>query len=236
MTSAAQLRARLLASITSDDLKPGDQLPTEAKLAERFGVARSTVREALKLLEQDGIVHAIQGRGRFLSPLGSVRVERPITVYESISEMLANLGYRVTTLVLGVEEATADERVASALDISAGDPLIRLVRLRLGDDEPMVLSVNSIVRDCLPGPVSFRDWSTSITEALAAHGHPIASSVARISATDLPAEYAERYDLGQFDPWLLIEETGITHDGARVLHALDYHRGSEFTFNVLRRR
>jgi GntR family transcriptional regulator len=124
----------------------------------------------------------------------------------------------------------------SALDIDPGAQLIRLTRLRLGDDEPLVLSVDSILRDCLPGPLGFRDWSGSVTAALEAHGHRIVSSAARLSATALPALYAERYALGRYDPWLLVEETSITSGGLRVMHALDYHRGSEIAFNVLRRR
>lgn len=232
----AQLRDGLRGMIADEQLRPGDQLPTEPALAKRFGVSRSKVREALKLLEQDGLVHAVQGRGRFVSPLGSLRVERPVTIYESISGMLAGRGYAVTTVVLGVEETVADRRIAAALDLAAGDPIIRLTRLRLGDDEPMVFSVNAIVRHALPGPIAHRDWSVPLTGALEAHGHRIVSSAAQVSATNMPAEPAEHYDLARFDPWLLVEESCITQEGSRVLHALDYHRSSEIAFNVLRRR
>lgn len=235
-SSPAQLLAQLRELIVADGLQPGDQLPPEPALSTRFGVSRTKVREALKLLEQDGLVHAVQGRGRFVSPLGSLRVERPVTIYESITELLADRGYEVSTVVLDVREDGADERVADALGLAVGAPIIRLTRLRLADDEPLVLSVNAIVRDRLPGPVAYRDWSGSLTAALEAHGSRIVSSAARITATDLPHEHAERFDLARFDPWLLVEESCITESGQRVMHALDYHRGSEMGFNVLRRR
>jgi hypothetical protein len=51
-----QVRDQILTLIKRDDLGPGDQLPTEAEIAARFGVARTTAREAFKLLEQDGVV------------------------------------------------------------------------------------------------------------------------------------------------------------------------------------
>jgi GntR family transcriptional regulator len=235
-SSATELGERLRALVAEDGLRPGDPLPPETALAQRFGVSRSKVREALKLLEQDGLVHAIQGRGRFVSPVGSLRVERPVTIYESITELLGSRGYEITTLVLDVAEREADEHVAAALDIAVGAPVIRLTRLRLGDDEPMVFSVNTIVRDALPGPVGFRDWATSLSAALEAHGHRIVSSAARLTATNLPAGDTERFGLQGLDPWLLVEESCVTQDGSRVLHALDYHRGSEIGFNVLRRR
>jgi GntR family transcriptional regulator len=230
------LRELLIELIASEGLRPGDRLPAESTLASRLGVSRSKVREALKRLEEEGRVYAVQGLGRFVSPAGSLEVERPITVYESITEMLGGRGRPVATSVLAVEEAVADGVVAAALDVGEDEPIVRLTRLRLSDDEPLVFSVNSILRTALPGPVRFRDWTVSLTQALEAHGHRIVSSAARISATELPDHLAARYDLGQFGPWLLVEETCITADGLRVMHALDYHRGSEIAFNVLRRR
>lgn len=230
-----QLREDILELISDRGLKPGDQLPTEPEFSQHFEVARSTVREALKRLEQEGLVHAIQGHGRFLSAIGSLRVERPITKYESITSMLQNLGYAVTNAVLSVEEAGATEEEALALNISAGDPVIHLIRLRYGNDEPMVYSVNTILREALPGPIAYRDWGGAVTGALEAHGHQITSSAARISATNLPAEVEERYNLGGLGPWLLVSETCLTRTGTRVLLAEDFHRGSEIAFNVLRR-
>lgn len=233
---APRLKEDIIKMISDNDMNPGDQLPTEPELSEQFGVSRSTIREALKLLEQDGLVNAIQGRGRFVSALGSLRIERPVTIYESITEMLQALGYTVTNVVLSVDETLADAHVAQELGIAEGDPVIKLVRLRLGGDEPMVFSINILRRDSLPGPIAFRDWGVSVTKALEGHGHSIVSSVARISASNLPEEYATNHDLAKYDPWLLVEETCVTREGLRVLYALDYHRSSEIAFNVVRRR
>lgn len=235
--SRAQVaRDDILRLIADQHLRLGDRLPTEAMLSEHFGVSRSTTREALKLLEQEGIVTAIQGKGRFLSAVGSLNIERPVTKYESTTDMLMSLGYAVTTIVLSVTEEAADDTVAEALALQPGAPVIRLVRLRCGDDEPMVLSFNFIPREALPGPLAFRDWSVSVTSALEGHGQQVVSSLARISATSLDAEDARRYNLGAIDPWLLVEERGITTEGSRVIFSRDFHRGDRIAFNVLRRR
>lgn len=235
-SSPAWLLEQLRDLITEDHLQAGDRMPAEALLAVRFGVSRTKVREALKLLEQAGLVHAVQGSGRFVSPLASLSVERPMTIYESITEMLTGRGHQVSTLVLDVQETGCDRGVTEQLGVAPGDPVIQLTRLRLADDEPMIFSINTIVRDCLPGPIRHRDWSGSLTVALEAHGSHIVSSAARVTATNLAANLAERYDLTHFDPWLLVEESCVTQSGTRVMHALDYHRGSAMGFNVLRRR
>ncbi len=231
-----QLRDDLLELIKSSDLKPGDKLPTESELSQTFKVARSTIREAFKHLEQAGLVNAVQGHGRFLSAIGSMSVERPITKYESITEMLESLGYVVTHAVLDVNEGVANASEAAALALQPGDPVIHLSRLRYGGDEPMVFSVGTLKRSVLPGPLAHRDWSGSISAALEAHGHRIVSSAARIRAVDLPVDAEKRFNLQGLGPWLLVEETCLTQAGERILYAEDYHRGSEIAFNMLRRR
>ncbi|MFE9356288.1 GntR family transcriptional regulator, partial [Streptomyces olivaceoviridis] len=112
---SAQVRDRLVELFRSRGLVPGDQLPSEAEIAELCGVGRSTAREALKLLEQEGMVVAERGRGRFMSPLGALKVERPITRFESISSMLEALGYQAHTVVLSVAEQTPGDVVREAL-------------------------------------------------------------------------------------------------------------------------
>lgn len=223
-----------LRQLVSAELAPGEQLPSEPELASQHGVSRSSIREALKALEQDGLVYSIRGRGRFVSPLGSVSVERPITRYESTTSMLESLGFVVTTAVLEVSLSRAEGRAAEMLGLAEGAPVIELTRLRSAADRPLVLSRNTVPGDVLPGPVRHRDWSASLTEALAAHGRLPVSSAARITAANLPADVAERYHLAGLDPWLLIEETSFTTEGRRVLYSRDYHRGDLIGFNVLR--
>ncbi len=217
-------------------LKPGDRLNTESELSELFGVSRSTVREALRLLEQEDVVHAIQGQGRFISASVSLRVERPMTKYESITEVLTARGYRVSSAVLDVSIGAADDEEAEALRIEPGAEVIRLLRIRYGDDEPLVVSANTLPRSTLPGPLEYRDWGGSLTAALATHGHHVNASVATISAVELPQEWQQRYKLTGLGPWLLVKEVGMSRRGERVLYAADYHRGSEMSFSVLRQR
>lgn len=231
--ATGSLLARL-SGVVAKELRPGDQLPSELELARRFEVSRSTIREALKGLERDGLVYSVRGRGRFVSPMGSLSVDRPITRYESSTMMMGALGYDVTTIVLEVGEAEASARAAELLELSPGDPVIRLTRLHVAGDVPLVLSENILPRDRLPGPIRHRDWSASLTGALAAHGHQPVSSLARIAAAALPEPTASRYSLAGWDPWLLIEETSLTVSGERVLYSLDYHRGDLIGFNVLR--
>jgi GntR family transcriptional regulator len=235
-TRSAQVRDQLIALFEARQTGPGDRVPSESEIAELCNVGRSTAREALKLLEQDGIVLVERGRGRFLSSLFALHIDRPVTRFESTTSMLEALGFHdAKTLVLSATEDKPDAAEREALGLEEPDSVIRLERLRSSGDEPLVYCVETLPRACIPGPVKHVNWAGSLTDLLAAQGYMMASSAARIQAQDLPEEAQETYNLAGLGPWLLISETVVTTAGRPVLRSRGYHRGSLFAFNVLRR-
>jgi GntR family transcriptional regulator len=233
---SAQVRDQLETAIRDGALLPGAQLPGEHELAERFSIGRSTIREALRLLEQDGVVDVRHGRGRFVSALATLRAERPVTEFESVTEMLDGLGYRVRNHVVRVEESSATEEQARALHLKKDRPVISLERIRLHDDKPLIYSLNVINRAAVPGALEDHDWSGSVLELLASLGSNVVSSAASINAVTLPGSAPAELSEYAHDPWLCIRETCVTDDGRSVLDAIDYHRGDIFAFHFLRQR
>jgi GntR family transcriptional regulator len=232
-----QVRDQILALIKREDLGPGDQLPTEAEIAARFGVARTTAREALKLLEQDGVVDVRHGLGRYVSQLATL--ERPITRLESVSEMMQSRGYTVTNRVVSVTVGPANEQEAAALDQPVGTEVIRLERVRLQQGDPLIYSVDVVPRALFEAPLDQEDWSGSLLDKLESRGARVVSTAAQILATRLPAEArrALSTDLADPDgPWILLVQRNLDEAGRPVIYSRDYHRGDRFTFNVVRRR
>jgi GntR family transcriptional regulator, transcriptional repressor for pyruvate dehydrogenase complex len=80
-------------SILKGQLKPGDQLPAERDLAQRFGVSRTAVREAVKTLREKGLVEAYSGRGTFVTNGNSQAIRQSLDLMIRINkqEGLANL-------------------------------------------------------------------------------------------------------------------------------------------------
>jgi GntR family transcriptional regulator, transcriptional repressor for pyruvate dehydrogenase complex len=62
-----QIVQQIEESVLNGSLKPGDQLPAERELAQRLGVSRTAVREAVKALREKGLVEAYSGRGTFIT-------------------------------------------------------------------------------------------------------------------------------------------------------------------------
>lgn len=234
-TLVAQLRDEIVRLIAEHAMAPGDKLPTEAQLTARFGVSRQAVREAFKLLEQDGLIYVQHGAGRFVSPVAAVQVERPITCFESVTEMARHYGYRPVNKVLSVAEEPAPREVAAALRLDAAEKVIHLERLRLHKDEVILYCVDWVPRRLLPDRLFEIDWTGSLVELLTQRGHRPTMSAAKASAVLLPPDVMDRNDLHDFGPAFLITETCHAADGTPVIYARDYHRGSAFSFSFIRK-
>lgn len=221
-----------------EEMEPGDRLPSENELVARFGVARGTIRESLKLIEQDGLVDVHHGRGRFVSAVADLGVNRPITRFEGVTEMLRALGFEPRTRILLVARAAADDVEARALGVEPGADVVRLARLRTNRRTPLVLSINAFRAELLGElPVEKADFSGSLHAWLSARGAAPVSSAAQIRAVTLPEEH--RATIGEpaaSNAWLLTSERCFDATGGVVLFSRDYHRGDVFSFHVVRRR
>jgi GntR family transcriptional regulator len=230
-----QLRDRMIAAIREDGLRPGDRVPPEVELVKRFQVGRSTVREAVKLLERDGVVRVRHGVGSFVSAVAQLGAERPITQLEGVTEMMGHLGYTVENRVLRVEEREPTDAERAALALPAGALVVDLERLRMHRCAPFVYSLNVFARDLFESPsLDDVDWGESLLGMLEASGCPAVTSVAQIHAVEPPDRLRELAPDFADEPWLLIAETCVDAVGRPILIARDYHRGDAFAFHVVR--
>lgn len=223
-----------LRELIAEELTPGGRLPSEWALVSRFDVGRTTVREALKLLEQEGIIDTHRGRGRYVT--AEPVVHRSVTRLESVSEMMEDLGFHGRTVVLEVIEDAATDDERTALDLPIGEAVVRLRRLRLQEEIPLIYSVDVFARSLVDGPVHALDWSGSLLARLETNGRRITGAMTRMRAVNLPGPVAREIGPRARGPWLLMVQTNVTDAGRPVLYSHDYHRGDSFTFNVLRRR
>jgi GntR family transcriptional regulator len=228
---ANQLTARLRELIASGALGSGAQLPTEPELAERFRVARTTVREALKQLENDGSVVVRRGRGRFVSTVPVMR--RPITRLESVTTLVAGYGYDVENRVLTAEtrEATPEEK--EQLRLREGEPVFSLERLRLHAGEPLIYSLDVLPAEKINATQN-NDWNGSLGEFLSAKRLLPVMSATTVQAALLDPAVAETCGIEPGLPWLLMIQLNLLEDGSPIIYSHDYHRGDKFSFDVRR--
>ncbi len=132
-------------SIASQQLGPHALVPSERELAEQHGVSRMTARQALSLLESEGVVYRNPPRGTFVA---EPRVRFHIG---SFSEEVSRLGKHPDARLLWAEEQTPTPAVRGALHLAAGARVHVFHRLRTVDDVPFALETTYLPADLTPG-------------------------------------------------------------------------------------
>ena len=132
----AQLKDALLREIREGGLEPGDRVPTEAEIRERYRVSRATVRQALADLEAGGVIRKVQGLGSFVA----VPKVRHVPLLTSFTELVSSQGFVPSHRVLAssVEDVPAED--ADELGLAAGTRCRFLRRLFLVDDRAVGLA------------------------------------------------------------------------------------------------
>lgn len=123
-----------------DSMPPGAPIPTERSLATEFTVSRTTVRQALADLTAEGRLHRVQGKGTFAAePKLAQRLQ-----LSSYTEDMREQGREPSSKLLEIEELHSEPELAKLLGIRSGAKVLRMVRLRLADDEPMALETTHL--------------------------------------------------------------------------------------------
>jgi DNA-binding GntR family transcriptional regulator len=138
----AQLVRILTGQIKAGVFRPGDRLPSEAQLCERYGISPMTVRRVINILVDQGVVTAEQGRGTFVNPLklgtASFDLDRLQQLFREGQSRVKLLEARITS---------ATERPARKLAIKVGDRTVFIRRLIFRDEEPMLLHREHVIYD-----------------------------------------------------------------------------------------
>ena len=153
-----RIAQELQADIESGVYADGDPFPSELSLVEHYGVSRVTVRSALALLEEEGLIRRRRGSGTVVHSKVYHKVLRNIVDFHHEAEMIGRTpSSRV--LFLGPRESRIRERLA--FNIPPGEPVMELKRLRLLDGAPVALQTSSHPRELLEGvePADLEDRS-----------------------------------------------------------------------------
>lgn len=223
----AQVRDRLEDLL--EGLGVGDALPAERRLAADLGVARMTLRGVVDELVREGRLTRRQGAGTYVA---EPKIAWPLALV-SFSEDMRRRGYTPASRTLTFERRPAGARIARRLGISPRAEVVRAVRLRLADDEPMALETLHVPAERVPG-LSADDLAGSSFYELLAERYAItlAEGVQTIEPTLLEPEEANLMGLAAFSPALLFTRT--TRDTADVIveDSRSLYRGDRYRLDV----
>ncbi|APU19748.1 transcriptional regulator [Actinoalloteichus sp. GBA129-24] len=224
----AQVAAVLRSEIRDHEMPPGATLPSEATLRDRFGVARSVVRQALAALVTEGLVRREQGRAPVVaSPQEHRRlVQRATGLFEQFSRS----GLALRTRVVHLVPASPPPQVAEYLGTT---DTMRLERLRSVGSEPV-----AYVRTWLPSARVRGLTEELLTDASLHHvlettlGIRPVSGRRQVRAVPADARLAEALALPEGAPLLLLEGGGADQLGRPLEWFATWHRADRVAFEV----
>lgn len=221
---AAVLRVR----IESGLLAPHDALPPERELCVEFSVSRMTARQALVVLEREGLAYRSATRGTFVAePRLAFRLG-------SFSTEVVRAGHQPGALLLWAQSRPAEVGVAAALGLAAGEPLHVLQRLRRSDDEPIALETTYYPAHLTPGLLDGDLTGSLWTELRERYDTVPATTTARMEVVVLDASAARHLATRQAAPGLQLIRHTYTSDGRCVEYAQDLYRADRVAFTMER--
>jgi GntR family transcriptional regulator len=226
---ASGLRRR----VVTGDLSPGDRLPSEPDLARMLGVSRSSLRAAIALLEEDGLVQRLHGSGTYVThrPLMRNDLSRNFGVTSMIEAMGLEAGSQAE--LSATEPAPLD--VAQAFGIKPGEPVSALHRVRTADGRPVVDTTDWCHPEVL-SPEQMRELGEgSVYGALAELGLNVHHGVATITPDVAAGEVAHRLGVPRGALLLTLFQVDSTADGSVVLVSREHHLTDAFEVTVYRR-
>lgn len=209
-------------------LSAGTVLPSERVLAERFGVARMTVRQEVDRVVAEGLAARRPGGGTFVT---EPRPARMLT--SSFSQDMRARGITPGAKVLEHKVGTADETLAAELEEPVGTPVLSLVRLRTADGEPMAIERTTLSLRRYPGLEDIDLEKTSLYDELASRWDVTLGMVsASIVASPPEASDAELLGIEPSTPCLIITSAPRTASGEVIEFGRSIYRSDRYDITV----
>lgn len=230
-----QIERNLRDLIINGKLEPGEMVPSEWELVELYGVSRLTVRRALDELVRQNWLERKHGVGTF--------VRQPVTASISASklsftEQMRSIGRKPSSQLISQRITSATTKIARLLRIEEGEPVIEVTRVRLADDEPILLETSCLSIKCFPSLARY-SWTENeslyqiLSEEYEISVAGLDHTLKPVLLTETEAHYL-RTKAGT--PAILSEIVAFTKNGTPVEYVWSVSNGdkSEFYFHFQR--
>jgi GntR family transcriptional regulator len=227
-TLYARIEETIATEIAQGEYRPGDQLPTEGALLQRFQVSRITVRRAVQNLVNRGLLEIRRGLGTFvLSP----RIEADLTRLTGFVEDMNAAGRKATARVIGQGVVASSARVAERLQLGKGTKVMQIKRVRIADGMPI-----SLDETYLPLPLGKQIVNNDLrlhpifTLLEEEYGVPLVEADYTLEATIASKAVADALQVRAGSPIFQVERTSMTTGNQPVDYEVLSYRGDLVRF------
>jgi len=223
-----QIAENLLDKIAIGELAPGERLPSERDLSKSLKVSRMTVRAALRVLDNQGLLVRRTGDGTYIA---QPKIERQADKLVPFTRKMQKLGGQISSRLILFEERNAEASIARKLEISLSAPVLYFQRLRLLNQEIVLLEACTMPRTPFPDLEKFDLEKRSVYEILEKeygilphHSH---QSLEAVSATEYEAELL---NIEAGAPLMLERRVTFDENNIPFEYGRDLYRGDRFRF------
>jgi GntR family transcriptional regulator len=227
-TLVAEVTSNLRRAIQSGRFSVVGELPTEPELARQLGVSRGTLRQAIAILEHEGLLSRHQGIGTFVLP-HSARLRNTLNSNYGISDLVRSTGKKPGTSYLSVSTGATEDLVCERLGISTGEPVAVVERVRTADDVPVAYTIDFVPVDHLAVrglDVAWLEQAVrdrgSLYSILREVGLTVDGGVADLSAVAADNRVAGALQVKVGTPLVLLSQTDYSARGVAILHSNEY--------------
>lgn len=230
---STQVKENIAVKISEYDYM--SKLPSEPKLASEFGVSRNTVREALKALENEGLIISRHGIGTFVtrySDYGKMRYN--IAALESTTKIITDHGYTPGTKELYFDIRTASEEISKKLGSKIPIEVLYIERVRTANESPIIFVENYIPYEDGMLEDYARNKYDSLFNFLDKYT-PISFSSCLINSVLSNDRLNEKLSLNEQRALLLLEQIHYSVEGKPVYYSDSFFITDKLEFNLIRR-
>ena len=207
-----QLVDSIKEQILSGKIKEGDKLMTEQEFSEAYNVSRITVRKAMEMLSDEGIVVKKQGIGTFVA---SKKLNRVMESVLSFTESCERAGHKASAELISLEWKKASVSVAKHLNVEEGEKVLCIRRIRSCDEWKVMLEENYFSKDY--SYLLGEDLSSSLYNILRSHGTIPMHAIKTVAICFPTKKEQEELEIPEGQPLLLHHDTAMDEDH-NVIH------------------
>ncbi len=202
-----QLSDEIRRMLLNNEYKYGEMFPPERELEAIYGMDRKTIRKALNILVEEGMLTRIIGKGTFVN---SPDINYSMRNMTGLRKLLERQGIQSTTKVITVSEEQAGYRLGKIMEIGRAESVWKLIRQCFAKEEPLALEITYVRQGLIPDFASVDFEVYSLYDVLTKHGHVPSYVEERIDAVEISSVEAKYLGLQEGD--VVFSVSDITRD------------------------
>ncbi|SOB43688.1 GntR family transcriptional regulator [Weissella viridescens] len=207
--------------------RPGEKIPAERELAEQFDVSRMTLRQAIMLLVDEGVLDRRVGSGTFVA---EPKVQEQLNGVRSFTDMMAAAGKVATSKTMSYHLSSASTSEQKRLNLPDNAKVLRMERVRYGDGEPIAFEVASIPAELIKD-LDREALTGSLYKTLYdKQDIRVTRAQQTVTAAAVTERVAELLDMRRGDPILVLRQITFDQNDQPFEYVRTQYVGSRFEF------